>query len=132
MVHKLTIRVYGLIVHNSKLLVSKEVYKGKDILKFPGGGLEFGESVIDCLHREIKEELNANVTSHKLLYVSEDFVQSMFFPEEQVTLIYYLIETDTYDFHGTEHTVEWVDLKDDHQFTFKQEQDAFEKLKVNF
>lgn len=32
-----------------------------NIWQFPGGGLEFGEGVEDCLHREIREELGVDI-----------------------------------------------------------------------
>ncbi len=35
--------------------------------QFPGGGLEFGEEIQDCLHREIREELGINIRNVHLL-----------------------------------------------------------------
>ena len=37
------IRVYGILIQDSNVLVSDEYIKGKNITKFPGGGLEYGE-----------------------------------------------------------------------------------------
>ena len=37
------IRVYALIIENDNILISKELIKGEIVLKFPGGGVEFGE-----------------------------------------------------------------------------------------
>lgn len=129
MIEKFTIRVYGLLIHKNRLLISSEVYEGKQILKFPGGGLEFGESVVECLQREFKEELGVGVTAHELFHISEDFIQSVFRPEEQVVLVYYIIDVDEYKFTTTEHKVKWIDFDENPDFTFKIEQDVFEKLK---
>ncbi|MBK9515443.1 MAG: NUDIX domain-containing protein [Flavobacteriales bacterium] len=52
-----TIRVYGLLLHAGHVLVSDELIKGRRITKFPGGGLEYGEGLKDCLIREIREEI---------------------------------------------------------------------------
>ena len=57
----LNVRVYGILIHENKLLVSDEYIKGMKITKLPGGGLEHGEGTIDCLKREFKEELNLDV-----------------------------------------------------------------------
>lgn len=40
-------------------------FKGK--WEIPGGGLEFGESVEDCLHREVMEELGIEVDIQTIL-----------------------------------------------------------------
>jgi len=133
MIKRFNIRVYGILTNKNQLLVSKEHYEGKDILKLPGGGLEFGESVIDCLYREIKEELGVNVIKHQLFQVSEEFIQSVFREDEQVVLLYYKIKTEHLNFSNIEHEIEWVDMIDSQiQFTFKQERDVFEKLKAEF
>lgn len=48
-----TIRVYGLWLHNNSVLLSNESVKGVQVIKFPGGGLEFGEGTIDCLKENL-------------------------------------------------------------------------------
>ncbi len=56
--------VYGIFVKDGKLLVIKKgrgPYVGKYDL--PGGGLEYGELVLDCLGREMAEEVGAQVAS---------------------------------------------------------------------
>ena len=48
-ISRFNIRVYGLLINNlNQVLVSDENIKGHYITKFPGGGLEFGEGIIDC------------------------------------------------------------------------------------
>ena len=39
----------------------------------PGGHLEFGETLVACLSREIFEESGLNVEAEKLVYVHENF-----------------------------------------------------------
>lgn len=83
------VRVYGICIENDKLLVSDELQGGDRITKLPGGGLEFGEGLADCLIREFKEELAADIVVNHLFYIN-DFVQiSAFNPNSQVLAIYY-------------------------------------------
>lgn len=90
-----TIRVYGLLIHNDQVLLSKENIKGNLITKFPGGGLEFGEGTLECLHREFKEEVDININVIHHHYTSEEFYQSSFHtPPKQVLCIYYLVSTN--------------------------------------
>ena len=51
---RFNVRVYGLLInHNQQLLVADEAFKsGQLATKFPGGGLELGEGLIDGLKRE--------------------------------------------------------------------------------
>jgi len=88
-ISKFNIRVYGLALHDGNILVADEILQGKHVTKLPGGGLEFGEGSIDCLHREFMEELNAEIENLELFYVTDFFQQSSFDPSHQVICVYY-------------------------------------------
>lgn len=91
--NKFTIRVYGLLLQQGKVLVAEELHKGRRMNKFPGGGLEPGEGTAACVVREFKEEtgLNVEVLSH--FYTTDFFVASAFDPQVQVISIYYLVHS---------------------------------------
>jgi len=61
--HKIINVTCAIILKNEKILVTQRSEKMKLPLKweFPGGKLEFNESEIDCIKREIKEEININI-----------------------------------------------------------------------
>ena len=94
MIDNFNIRVYACIVKNEKVLVLHEEYAGQFLVKFPGGGLEYGESVIECLHREFMEELNVKIKNIAHFYTQEDFIVSKFRPNEQLLTLYYLAEIE--------------------------------------
>ncbi|WKZ67601.1 MAG: NUDIX domain-containing protein [Flavobacteriales bacterium] len=85
-----TIRVYGLLVQQGRALVSDELIKGHRITKFPGGGLEYGEGLRDCLLREIREEMGLEAQGLDHFYTTDFFQQSAFHAEPmQVVSIYF-------------------------------------------
>lgn len=61
------VAVRALVVSGNKILAVKEV-DGGDWWAIPGGGVDYGESLKDCLLREIEEEIGVHVGS-----VSSDF-----------------------------------------------------------
>ena len=85
---RLNVRVYGILIHEEKLLINEERIKGRTVIKFPGGGLEPGEGTVDCIKREWKEELNLDIeaTSH---FYTTDFYQPSAFDDSQIISIYY-------------------------------------------
>jgi len=59
----------AIILFNQKILVAQRSEKMKLPLKweFPGGKLEDGESEVNCIKREIKEEMNIEIEILKKL-----------------------------------------------------------------
>jgi len=89
--NKITVRVYGIFINkNNELLLSDEFHSNMKITKFPGGGLEFGEGTIDCLKREVKEELDNEISDIKHFYTTDFFQSSLLNNNYQVISIYYL------------------------------------------
>lgn len=85
-----TIRVYGILQHKGRVLVSDELIKGRRITKFPGGGLEFGEGLKDGLIREIREEIGVEAKGLVHFYTTDFFQQSTFHERPmQVLSVYY-------------------------------------------
>ena len=62
------IRCRAIIVHDGKILTVRHS-TGNDYYVLPGGHLEWGESVLDCIKREIIEELGIRPEIGRLLYV---------------------------------------------------------------
>ena len=89
---KFNVRVYGLLIHDNRLLVTQEKIAGNLITKLPGGGLEFGEGTTECLIREFKEELNMEILVEQHFYTTDFFVPSAF-DHSQVISIYYIINS---------------------------------------
>ena len=90
MENKFNIRVYGIWVLEGKVLLNEELIRGKTVIKFPGGGLHWGEGIIDCLKREWKEELDLEIEVADHFYTT-DFFQASAFDDSQVISIYYFV-----------------------------------------
>lgn len=90
---KFTIRVYGLLIKGSDVLLSKEYINGENYIKLPGGGLEFGEGIIDCLKREFIEEVNLPIKIISHFYTTEGYFPSAFNSSTQVISIYYIVDS---------------------------------------
>lgn len=86
------VRVYGILIHENRVLVSDEHIKGNDITKFPGGGLEYGEGTVECVVREFKEELDIDVEVDAHFYTTDFFVNSAFSTNNQIISIYYTVK----------------------------------------
>jgi len=121
------VRVYGILINDAgQVLISDEQEYGMRFTKFPGGGLEPGEGLIDGLKREFVEECNLNVEVLSHFYTTDFYVKSAF-NNSQVISIYYLvknidpinlnIKTVVFDFDAEGDTLQafrWVNLSDMH------------------
>src|ERR1035437_778890 len=86
------IRVYGLLINNqTEVLITDEFRFGKEMTKFPGGGLNWGEGTIDCLKRECREEMNCEIEVIKHFYTTDFFQPAAFYDKHQLISIYYII-----------------------------------------
>ena len=137
MVDKLNVRVYATVFKDNKVLVLFEEYAGQHLMKLPGGGLEFGEGLVDCLHREFEEELNVKIRIKDHLYTQEDFLVSRFRDNEQLLTIYYDVEiVDENEFLILDPCIEktdWIDINtDENPFQLPIDRIVFEKLKQKY
>jgi|AntRauTorcE11897_2_1112592.scaffolds.fasta_scaffold10666_5 ADP-ribose pyrophosphatase YjhB (NUDIX family) len=91
---RFNIRVYALILDRQEknILISDERVAGLEFSKFPGGGLEFGEGVMDCIHREAIEELGQEIEVKNHFYTTDFFQRSAFRDRDQLISIYYLAQ----------------------------------------
>ncbi|GAB1463342.1 NUDIX domain-containing protein [Pedobacter sp.] len=139
------VRVYGLLINDEQeVLLSDEFEVGRYFTKFPGGGLEFGEGLIDGLKREFVEECNAEieVVSH---FYTTDFYEKSSFNDSQVISVYYLVKPlkplqlnfkcKLFDFdEGLSQSFRWKKINEitEEEVTFKTDKYAVKLLKEIF
>lgn len=70
---KLRVRVCGLLIKDDAILLAQIHSPVVDDLVWtpPGGGLQFGEHLKDCLEREFAEETNLKVVVQDLVHINE-------------------------------------------------------------
>jgi ADP-ribose pyrophosphatase YjhB (NUDIX family) len=142
------IRVYGFIIDDGKVLVTDEFRLGIFMTKFPGGGLNYGEGMKDCLKREFIEELNTEIEIISHYYTTDFFITSELLPvKSQLINVYYLVKAKKpYPFKTTDKKFDfpevidgaqcfrWIpiaDLQED-EFTFPIDKYIVHKLIVDF
>ena len=91
------LRVYGLLTFNDKVVTVHEKLDKHEFTKFPGGGLEYGEGLEECLIREFEEEMDLEIQVNELFYVNEFFQQSAFKKEDQLIAFYFWVHTKEWD-----------------------------------
>lgn len=119
----INVRVYGLLINSyQQVLVSDENRYGIQFTKFPGGGLEWGEGVLDALKREFLEELNISIEVEGLFYLTDFFQVSAFNKDEQIISVYYLVsypnwreiitQAEPFQFNGQQEVHRWMSISE--------------------
>lgn len=130
----MNVRIYAAAIKDNHVLVLHEEYAGTQLMKFPGGGLEYGEGTLECLIREFDEELNVQIKVISHFYTQEDFLVSRFRANEQLLTIYYLVEiVDENEMIIRDPCIdkaEWISLdRSDNPFPLPVDQIVFDLLK---
>lgn len=63
------------VVENRKLLTMRYHYGNTDVFNLPGGNLEFGEKITECLIRELQEELQVEIEVEEMLCLADIFIE---------------------------------------------------------
>ncbi len=86
------VRVYGILIdEQNRVLISDERTQNVSFTKFPGGGLEYGEGLLDALKREFLEECDLAIEIVKHIYTT-DFFEKSSFNTSQIISIYYQVK----------------------------------------
>lgn len=142
---KVITRVYGFIIHEDEILISEEFHYNTFMRKFPGGGMEEGETPDSCLKRELKEELDLDLTIEDCIYTIPQPVTSVFNEALLVRCIYFKVRVipemiklyrEEYDLPSSngEERFKWVKLQsfENNELTFNTDREAFEYLKTQY
>lgn len=100
----------GIIRCKSRILIAKRYVRELDIYKweFPGGKLEENEGLCDCLKREIKEELNLEITVGEIFEVVYHR-----YSDKDVLILGYLCDAATYKATAVECVeYKWISLNE--------------------
>ena len=88
-ISRFNVRVYALILLKDNILLSRELIQNELIYKFPGGGVELGEGIVDALQREAKEEMGQHLNHIAHFYTTDFFQRSSFDSSEQLISVYF-------------------------------------------
>lgn len=126
-IKRFNVRVYGLLINeNNEILVTDEVFSnGNRATKFPGGGLELGEGLIDGLVREFVEEAEIKVHVVKHFYTTDFFQPSFFDTDSQIISVYYICQSDEW------RKVKTSTIKYDFEVQPGQEAESFRWVKLS-
>ena len=96
-IENFNLRVYGILLNEGTVLITDENRQGQLMTKFPGGGVEKGEGIADCLIREFYEELDIIIRVEEFYYTNEFFQQSFFNKADQIHAFYFFVSTEELD-----------------------------------
>jgi ADP-ribose pyrophosphatase YjhB (NUDIX family) len=115
--HQFEVCIRAVIYYRNKILVCR--HKERGYYFFPGGHLNFGESIKDALLREMREELNVRVKGIKFIGLVNNVYEEAGKKHHEINLVF-----DTKVDKITE------DSKENHIDFFLFDKDKFAKEKI--
>jgi 8-oxo-dGTP diphosphatase len=88
--NRLRTRACGLVVRDDRLLMLKHDLGKGDFWSPPGGGIQFGETALDCLKRELEEETGLIAENCDFLFACELLKQPL-----HVIELFFMVSTAT-------------------------------------
>ena len=120
----------GLLFQSGKLLITQRPLGGHlaGLWEFPGGKCESGETLPECLQRELHEELGVVVNVRECVETLEHA-----YPEKTVQLSFYRCDLVIGEPEGREgQSIKWVGPDELGQYPFPEaDAQLLEKLKAN-
>ncbi len=83
------IGVYAVIIQDDQILLTKTQAGSRNIMNFPGGGVDIHEGFSQALQRECQEELGCSVTIGELIYSSGTLYCNPEFPDHYMFNLYF-------------------------------------------
>ena len=120
--YKLNVRAAGVMIHNGKILVHRNV--NSDHYALIGGRVEIGENSADTIKREIKEELGKDIEITGYISTIENFFELKDLKYHEIMFVYkaeFCDEEDKKIEHAMENVeeggesdihYEWIDIND--------------------
>ena len=121
--------VGGLILNRKRELLLVKSPKWRDRYTIPGGHVEIGETLVEALKRELKEEVGVQVDDPELLIIQEAIFTREFFRKRHFIFFDYMCKTKNsiVKVDGKEITsFRWINPED----ALKLNLDAFTKKSV--
>ena len=84
--YKLNVRAAGVIIHNGKILVHRNI--NSDHYALIGGRVEIGENSTDTIKREIKEELGKDIEITGYISTIENFFELKDLKYHEIMFVY--------------------------------------------
>lgn len=90
---RFSVRVYGILAREGRVLLCRSRFLGREFVNFPGGGVELGESPREALLREFSEETGLAARPLRALYASEGAYPSSQLPQ-QIVAVYWSVHAE--------------------------------------
>ncbi|MBR1605077.1 MAG: (deoxy)nucleoside triphosphate pyrophosphohydrolase [Alphaproteobacteria bacterium] len=107
----------GIVIHQGKILIAQRK-RGKTceyLWEFPGGKLEIGETMEQCLQRELLEELNLPISVDRYFMTS---TYTYDFGTIELNAYFATCDSDDLSFHPDHEQARWVSLEEIQTYDF--------------